>query len=418
MAFLSSLTVICCRPAEVLYPSNAGIQNVKTLYGAKGDGHTDDTNALLTAIRENVGQFGFGHLYFPSGIYIVSQQLPYITTSGWWGAYLTLEGENQSNTIIQLVDSAPGFQDSSHPTAVIYTASNTGNTDPTSPYFNADGGGNEAFRNHIMNLTVNTGSNNPGAIAIDYMANNNTRLSDVTLTSGDGGGVYGLNIQRGFPGPMLIKNLTVTGYATAIAVSNSYGVWIEHLIMSNQSTSGIDVINGSVSIRDLQSNNSVPGVRVPGWTGVLSLVDATFNGGSPLNSAIQLNAGWPGTVFLRNAVFQGYQSLVSNSGVPVAGVSSVEWDSTNPIAIFSASAPKSLNLPVQEPPTYSDTNFNNWAMVTDYGAQPNNPTVSLSTYDSYPGIQAAIDSGKPTICFPDGNYMISWYGCDSDPPER
>ncbi|HVW87605.1 MAG TPA: glycosyl hydrolase family 28-related protein, partial [Bryobacteraceae bacterium] len=48
-----------------------------------------------------------------------------------------------------------------------------------------------------------------------------------------------------------------------------------------------------------------------------------------------------------------------------------------------------------------DNDFRNWAVVTDYGAVPNDPG------DDTGEIQAALNSGKPTVFLPSGTYRIS-----------
>lgn len=392
--------------ADVVYPSDAGVVNVKTAFGAKGDGVTDDTGAILSAIRHNVGSSNFGILYFPSGTYLVTQQLPYLDVNGFWGAYLTLQGQNESNTIIRLAPNSPSFQDPSHPLAVIYTASDNGDNNPADvANYNPDGSGNQGFRNHILNLTIEIGAHNPGAIGIDYMANNNTRIGDVTIISDDGTGVYGINIQRGFPGPMYLKDVTIQGFGSAIAIANSYGVWMEHLILSGQTTSGVDVINGSAAIRDLTSTNAVPAVRVPNSAGVASVVDARLSGGLPTNNAIQVASS--ATVFLRNVSSQGYQSALVYAGKIVPGANLIEWTTTGAASLFSSSPPASLDLAVQETPVYNDSDFSHWTNVVRYGARPDTSPAPTTVFDSAAGIQAAIDSGYSTVYLPPGNYMIS-----------
>ena len=56
---------------------------------------------------------------------------------------------------------------------------------------NEGGGGNQAFRHLIANLTVDVGARNPGAIGIDYIANNVGALCDAGLRPGRRGQARG-----------------------------------------------------------------------------------------------------------------------------------------------------------------------------------------------------------------------------------
>lgn len=50
------------------------VLNVKD-YGAAGDGITDDTTAFVNALNDLESVYGTGHLYCPSGSYVINQQL-------------------------------------------------------------------------------------------------------------------------------------------------------------------------------------------------------------------------------------------------------------------------------------------------------------------------------------------------------
>lgn len=399
-AFLFSAH-ICA--ADILYPPDAGVINIQS-FGAKGDGVTDDTAAIQSAISAwtDLGAV----LYFPDGTYLISSPLRYVDNAGNWGAYITIQGQNQSKTIFRLVDNAPGFQDPNNPEAVFFTASTSGSSIPSSPDYNPNGGGNEGFNNFFENLTVDVGSGNAGAVGIDFMANNVAGIRNVSIVSDDGSGAIALNIQRGNPGPMYIKYLTVKGFATAVPIFGSYGVWMEHIVLSGQTVAGINLVNGSLSIRDLRSDNTVPAVQIADWTGVASIDGATLTGGSPSVSAIELGAAPMPTLFLRAASSSGYQSLLSAGGQVLPGMSQAEWNSTAPQALFASPPPPALNLTVSETPVYSDTDFSHWANVENYGARPCFAVCS-SIPDDTVGIQEAIDSGHTTVYLPPGDYGIS-----------
>ncbi len=50
----------------IVFPRDAGVADVRREYGAKGDGVTDDTDALLRAFHSNNDDHG-RLIYFPAG---------------------------------------------------------------------------------------------------------------------------------------------------------------------------------------------------------------------------------------------------------------------------------------------------------------------------------------------------------------
>lgn len=377
--------------ADKLFPTNSGIINVKTAYAAKGDGVTDDTAAIQTAITANIGKNKT--LYFPNGIYVVSTQLEWRPASGGWTARLTFQGQSEIGTILKLKDNAPGYTNPATPRAVIYTASQTGGS-----YNPATGGGYNAFRNNILDLTVNTGSGNLGAVGIDFIANNNGVIENVTIKSQDGQGHTGILMKRDAVGPCLIKKVTIDGFDYGTQHTEiRYSVTFEHLSLRNQKIGGIKNEDSTLTIRDLQSTNTVPVIHTTDGYSLVTLIDANLSGGSSTNSAINLQQG---RLFARNVTTNGYQSVTLKNGIVVPGTTISEYVSEAIKSQF-ASPQQSLNLSVQETPSYFDTNFANWANVRDFGATANDQT------DDTAAIQAAIDSGKSTIYFPNGEYKVS-----------
>jgi hypothetical protein len=80
-------------------PDDAGVVNVKS-FGAKGDGVSDDTAAITNAIQRVPAN---AFIYFPNGTYRISAPLLY-KNGNTWRAYLGLQGESQTGTIIKLAD--------------------------------------------------------------------------------------------------------------------------------------------------------------------------------------------------------------------------------------------------------------------------------------------------------------------------
>src|SRR5579885_8412 len=104
---------------------STGVINVKTyckegIYQtagatcAVGDGSTDDTQAIMDAVRFNVGATSArasnptssrdSVIYFPSGTYLISKPILWQDGSGNWVGFLSFQGENNSDTILKFVD--------------------------------------------------------------------------------------------------------------------------------------------------------------------------------------------------------------------------------------------------------------------------------------------------------------------------
>ncbi len=386
---LPVLTLQCNRgeTADKLFPADSGIMNVKTLYGAKGDGVTNDTQAIQKAIRANVGTNKT--IYFPKGTYLISDRLDWRDSNGNWRARLAFQGQNRAETIIKLKNNAPGYTNPSQPKAVIYTASQNP--------FDDIGSGNQAFDNLFYDLTVDTGVGNRGAIAIDYVGNNMGSIRNVTIRSGDGQGQVGLGMLRYGPGPCLIKNVQISGFNYGISVLHmDYGPTFEHITLLNQKVAGIRNQENVLSIRGLKSTNSVPVIQNVAEYGLVTLINGYFTKGSSSVSAIENQGG----LYARNIVTSGYQSAVKQKGSVIPGSTQSEFVSHKTLSLFPSSD-KALNLPIEETPTFHDNNLSNWASVKNFGAIPDDYG------DDTDAIQAAMDSGKSTIYFPQGIYYIN-----------
>ena len=352
---------------EKQFPDDIGWVNIKEDYGAKGDGKTDDTLAILQALEDEKSADYTRPMiiYFPKGTYLVSDTLQF-QESGT-KCCVVFQGQGQDHSIIKLQDYAEEFDNPKKPKAVIRTRA-----------------GNIAFRNYIRDLTVHTGNGNPGAIGIDYIANNRGAIKDVTIKSGDGQGQVGLEMVRQWPGPSLVKNLSIEGFDYGIRIRHAiYSVTFEHIRLQNQKVVGIDSSN-VIAIRGLKSINTVPVIKNRRG-GLVVLVDGEFQSESSPETAIQNQ----GSLYVRNTKAVGYQSLIKNGGSVVPGLVQGEYISDAVQSLFDT--PKhSLNLSIEETPTFHENNLNNWANVKDF-----------------PSVQAAMNSGKSTIYFPQGEYQFN-----------
>jgi hypothetical protein len=396
-------------PVDFPVPPDAGVFNVRLPpYNAKGDGITDDTAAIQSAVDAaisdelNNNDSGNPIIYLPAGTYLVSS--PIVCNNGKvWTGRMSFYGQNRDTTVLRLKSNTPEFQNAAKPEAVLMTASVYGAETVES---NPTGSGNNAYRNFIRNLAVNTGSGNPGAIGIDWLATNDAVLSDVNIVSGDGQGQVGLAMDRPYTGPMYAKNLSISGFETGVDVKNCYGVWMEHVHLAGQRKVGIYVGGWAFAARDIVSRNNVPVIDArPGGAAAIVDVKAIGSGAHPggvdsntgsfAESAILVPDG--GCVFVRNVVTSGYKSALSSR--PESRIA--EWTSGPPVSLFQKSPQLSLNLPVLETPTYVDNDFRHWANVQSFGAVPK------KSVDSTVAFQKALDSGATTIYIPYGYYAIS-----------
>jgi hypothetical protein len=307
------------------------------------------------------------------GTYLVSN------TIDWVGCCVTIHGTGAGQTIIKLRDNAPGFGDPAAPKPVIKTQD-----------------GNMAFRNNIYHLTIDTGRGNAGAIGADYIASNHGIMRHVTIRSGDRGGAVGLAMTRKWPGPLMIKDVQIDGFGIGIDIAHGeYGVTLENIRLTNQTSAGLRCETNTVAIRKLTSINSVPAIRTipylnnPTGPGICTLVllDSALTGGAASVSAIENT----GLLYARNVQTSGYQSAIRDDGRIVAGANVSEYSSKTE-RLFADTPLRSLNLPIEETPTFDDPNLANWAAITCTGYAPSCAVGSQ--------LQAALNSGKSTVYFP------------------
>jgi Pectate lyase superfamily protein len=372
-------------PDNIVFPADAGVLNVKN-FGAKGDGVTDDTAAIQALL--NAHPNGQRIIYLPNGTYLVSKTITWPAgTPGKGNDYKNtiLQGQSELGVTLKLKDNAAGFTIAAKPKPVIFTG--------PAPA--------QRFGNSIRTLTVDTGTGNLGAIGIQFNASNQGSVRQVTITSGDGAGVNGLDLNFADEiGPLLIKNLTVKGFQYGIRTGfriNSQT--FENITLTNQREYGLYNTGQVVNIRGLNSNNAVTAIYNAG--GRMTLLDSSLNGTGAAASKPALRSDYPLDLLVRNLKTSGYQAAIQNSDQTQVGPTIAEFRAG---VIDRFPSPKqTLNLPIQDTPEvpWDDPSQTAWANVKSYGAKPND------SRDDTAAIQAAIDSGKTTVYFPVGNYQIA-----------
>jgi hypothetical protein len=366
---------------NIIFPADSGVINVKSPpYNAKGDGVTDDTAALQRVLDDNVSQRKI--IYLPNSTYLVSNTLRWKP-----GKRLMLQGQSQAKTVIRLKDQTLGFTDPTQhkPVILVFGGEKTA----------------QAFYNFIANLSIDVGRSNPGAVGINFINNNIGGIRDVTIRSSDPQrlGARGLLLTRPFPGPGLIKNLTIEGFDQGVRVSSpDYSMVFENLTLRHQRQAGLVNQDNVLAIHQLSSENSVPALlNMPGngkW-GMITLIAGRLLGGNPTQPAIDNGSG---EVYLRDVQTRGYRSVLSDAGKMYPATTIAEYTSHPIVTLFTNS---SKRLPIVAAPEVSWPPLNDWVSVTRYGARPNDAE------DDSDAIQAAIDAGKSTVYFPQGSYRIS-----------
>jgi len=357
----------------IQFPKDAGHKDVKLDYGAKGDGVTDDTAALQTAFNENNDDFG-RLIYFPVGTYLVTKTLHCMRDGQpWYG--LQLIGEERDHVIIKLKDRCPGFTTPDKPGTMLE--------------FSSKGSvwGNMAHWNSLWNMTLDTGTGNAGAIATNWYASNHGSMRDVTVRSGDGQGVCGVNMNGPWPGPCLMADSQVIGFDTGIAVgTREYGVTFRNVTLDRQRKVGLWNHTNMVAVHRLHVRDcagyAIENLRDSWVPGMLILIDSDLGGRSSDRPAIN---DVDSVVWLRNVTATGYAGVMKGVASPVV-------DHTNrPLqGLWPTEGVRAPSLPVEDPPDVPWDPPSEWARGGDSDA-----------------MQRAIDSGKTTVYMPRGEYQFT-----------
>ncbi len=256
-----------------------------------GNGISDDTAAIEAALadgRTNASAEYNGvpkGLYFPPGTYLVRKTL------SWNGCCVTLQGAGPHASVIRLAPSSEGYGSAASAKPVLLTPA-----------------GISSFRQNIWDLGFSIGAGNPGAVAIDYVSNNNGSIHDVSIVSEDGHGIAGISLTRHYPGPLMIKNVLIHGFQTGITTAAyEYGATIESLTLEDQTVAGINDLQQTITVRGLKSTNSVPAI-INNY-GFAIVLGAKLTGGSGATQAIQSN----GNLYLREVSSAGYGATLHDT---------------------------------------------------------------------------------------------------------
>ena len=364
-------------------------------YAAKGDGVTDDTDALQRALNEHVGQHHV--LYFPPGTYLISRTLTWPKKWGGhenWG-FTYLHGSDVNRCRIRLKDGA--IPDATKPAAMMWCGG----------FGSADW-----FHNYVENLTFDIGSGNRGAIALQFYSNNSGAIRNCRFIDTESCGITGIDLgHRDMNGPLLVKHCEVIGFDRGVTTAGAVNSQtFEDLTLRGQRMVGIENAGQPITMRKLVSDNRVPAIKTYGTVALLDSNLRGNHGASGIPAIINYNGG---AVWLRDVVATGYGRAVADVATPDSGAAVRVLGTDKPGSLgpnireystrssFEAfpSAKESIRLPIQETRIIPWDGLDSWASVERFGADP------TGANDSAESIQRAIDSGATTVFLP-GSYRI------------
>lgn len=386
------LALLCLAPLAALeidrirYPADSGVV-VAGEHGVKGDG--SDCTAALNALLK---QYGSDQriVYLADGIYQVSDTLVLGRRM-----FVSLVGESRDGVVIRLKDRCPGFQDAAAPRTVLQGSTLVAT----------------AFSVNFVNLTVDTGSGNPGAIGMFFGANNQGSLRNCSIRSGDGTGAVGLDLRDAGVGPLLVQDVAVRGFDTGIAVAKCSRT-MERVALEGQRGVGMEVEGGLLFLREIAYRGTGPFLRMAeeprrlrgvaaertaGRNGLVSTVvlDRARLEGLP-GAAAHPAFATPQVLWMRDAEVRGF-AAVAGPGlgpVPSPPLGRVEEWCSHPVATLFGTPARSLRLAAPDPPGIP------WEADLARWASPERFRQEADGDDDAPAIQRAIDSGATTVYLP------------------
>jgi hypothetical protein len=300
-------------------------------FGAKGDGTTDDTNAIQNALNSST----LGTIFFPSGTYIISSPINVPVS-------VSIVGESAVGTIIKMANGA-------NIAAILQTKNFATLTGTTST------GG--TFRSYIGGITIDGNkANNTAGVGIRLYGKGYT-LQNIAIANCYSTGLYteyaGTDDFSSINGTLeaYFNNLTIqqnndTGWifkgahdsiASCVVIFNNGGWGLDikrplncTLINIYLNTSGGIWVNGSGTISGsnvIASTGSGYGMLIDTGTGGCNLSSSNFGGAGVGLAALQINSP--------NHIIHG---IVANTGPSFGG------DATSAAVKFGASGSAKLDL--------------------------------------------------------------------------
>lgn len=411
LCFKPVIAVLCLLPltlltgTDVRYPPGVVIDVTAAPYFADATGINDNRAILQQVLDDHPGSMlERPIIYFPDGVYRLSGGLVVDThnqQNGGSGRGVVFQGQSRDGVLLRLDDAATGFDNPLAP-AVFIDFNQANDLHGAWQYV--------AFQTHVKDLTIDIGASNPGAIGLDFCANNVGGLRNVRVRSSDpaGAGRFGILLSS-IPGPQLFKHLEVVGFDWSIRTENDphYATTMEDVVLIGALQGGIYNRRHSLTIHRLRTQAlGGPAVFTEHADSFVVLVDGTFNSG-PGNGAAVVNRGF---MYLRNVRSEGYEGILDDRGVGLLLQPNLsEWHYGAAESLFDdAPVSRSLGLPIVDAPDPARDDPTLWVNVRDFGAIPDDWSNDANN------VQNAINSmapggsnaGKRTLYFPPGRYIF------------
>ena len=364
-------------------------RNVKdAAWGAKGDGVTDDTNAIVAALTTgrspNFSTKTPGIIYLPPGTYVVTKTLPL-----WFLTHL-VGNSKCPPTLLVPAGTYPSGQ-----TFVL-----AGDT-------SYDGDHDDEFYRAVMHINIKILGNNAGACGIHWAVSQATWLRDMTIDMGPTG-KYGIFDENGSGG--FASDLTIIGGQTGLFVGNQQWTWLNiNVTGSTQAciNQNWDWISAWVG---LTLSNCPIGIQFAGNAdGSILVIDTTAT-----NVPVLVEAAPQVHVFLERVLTNNVQTIVSGAtGLPgsagtlttpawrqgpsYAQAGTLQPGASGPLTLTRPDAP----LERRKRPTF-DGDPTPPVNAVDFGAKGDGVS------DDTAAIQKALNTaGAPAVFLPQGVYLIS-----------
>jgi len=277
-------------------------------------GQADATAAIRRAMEQ--ARRRRAAVFFPPGIYLVSDTLEYCfdraASRKGKDSPCVLIGSRQgpNRPKLRLAPNSPGYQDARHPKMVLHIwARSPQDADVAQP--------NISMNQVVLNLDIEIGGGNPGAVAIHHDAAQGSGIEDVTIQLGDGlAGIVGL--QAGGGGT---HHVTVIGgrygidasdcRATAPTVSGVTLIGQRISALRYNGLETLSLVGAHIVVPAGAKGPAIQGVGAGATKGTMSIVDTQieFATAAQENVAIVSNR----SVYLGNVWVRGAGSIVRTS---------------------------------------------------------------------------------------------------------